>query len=208
MRRLLTGLFAMSGVLTIHGVVEADEPPVLVAYGDSITAGLTSGPTAGPGYAQVLADRLGWGLQNYSAGGQSATFYGRNNIGLVILRVKDSGATPGALLVAFGTNDMTGDYFGRKGTPEDFYAAMTYIVDTWQTSFPDVPVYVGGILWRTAPVNAERPIWNAQLERVAEEQGARYFLSGMQGLRLFPDGLHPSARGHARLGTQWYKIMA
>ncbi|MBI2049812.1 SGNH/GDSL hydrolase family protein, partial [Candidatus Roizmanbacteria bacterium] len=107
--------------------------PLSVAFGDSIMAGISTG---GPldkssGFVDLLTASKGWRNENLAMSGQSATCYGQNNVQKVIDKKPST-----AVFIGFGTNDITGDFYGCKGTLDDFRNAMTYILTTIKSGLP------------------------------------------------------------------------
>jgi lysophospholipase L1-like esterase len=178
--------------------------PLLVAYGDSITVGYGSGGTgnAAAGYADRFGER--WIVSNRAVSGSSATCYGQAHVEDVVSR------HPDAVLVAYGTNDITGDIFHCRGTIDQFRTAIDSILDQLAAGLPGVPVFVGAILPRAGAAGTKRPMFNQVLaEEVLKDHVQFVDPSGSVTLPDdFVDGLHPNTGGYAMLASFWLSEFA
>jgi len=184
---------------------DAQSVPELAGYGDSITMGnYTLGPTgSADGYADRLATLEGLRLADVALGGTSATCYGQTRVSTVV------NTKPDAVVVAFGVNDVLGDFYGCKPTMDQFHAAMESTVDQLQSRLPGIPVYLGSILPTVKIPEDVRTQWNQVIEDVALEHGLLYLDPSVQ-LNMAVDyqsPLHPNNSGAAKIASAWARAI-
>jgi acyl-CoA thioesterase-1 len=168
-----------------------DPRPVIVAFGDSLTAGFGAEPgNSYPDYLQKDLDNRGlkWRVVNAGVSGDTTTD-GLNRLDEV-LRPK-----PRIVIVEFGGND------GLRGLPiETTRANLEQIVTTLRDS--GATVVLAGM---TLPPNYG-PDYIRQFEQVYKDLGAKYRLTRipflLEGVATRPelmqrDHLHPTAQGNA-----------
>jgi acyl-CoA thioesterase I len=169
----------------------ADNRPVIVAFGDSLTAGFGAEPGHSfPDYLQQDLDsrHLRWRLANAGVSGDTTTD-GLNRLDEV-RRYK-----PGIVLVEFGGND------GLRGLPiETTRANLDQIVSSLGAA--GATVVLAGM---TLPPNYGAD-YIRQFEQVYRDLAAKYKLTRipflLEGVATKPelmqrDGLHPTAQGNA-----------
>lgn len=168
-----------------------DSRPVVVAFGDSLTAGFGAEPGHSfPDYLQKDLDQRGlrWRVVNAGVSGDTTTD-GVNRLDEV-LRQK-----PRIVIVEFGGND------GLRGLPiETTRANLEQIVNTLRRA--GVTVVLAGM---TLPPNYG-PQYIRQFEKIYLDLAAKYKLTRipflLEGVATRPelmqrDGLHPTAQGNA-----------
>ncbi|MGD0438043.1 MAG: arylesterase [Bryobacteraceae bacterium] len=168
-----------------------DSRPVIVAFGDSLTAGFGAEPgNSFPDYLQKELDRSGlrWRVANAGVSGDTTTD-GVNRLDEA-LREK-----PRIVIVEFGGND------GLRGLPiETTRANLDQMVTTLRRA--GATVVLAGM---TLPPNYG-PQYIRQFENIYIDLAAKYKLARipflLEGVATRPnlmqrDGLHPTAQGNA-----------
>jgi acyl-CoA thioesterase-1 len=169
----------------------ADNRPIIVAFGDSLTAGFGAEPgNSYPDFLQKDLDSaaLKWRVVNAGVSGDTTTD-GVNRLTEVL------GYKPRLVIVEFGGND------GLRGLQiETTRANLEQIVRTLRGS--DAAVVLAGM---TLPPNYG-PEYIREFEKLYQDLGARYkltripfLLEGVATKRglMQRDGLHPTAEGNA-----------
>ncbi len=167
-----------------------DTRPVIVAFGDSLTAGFGAEPgNSYPDFLQKDLDRDGlrWRVVNAGVSGDTTTD-GVNRLGEVLAY------QPSIVIVEFGGND------GLRGLPiETTRANIEQMVSTLQKA--DVKVVLAGM---TLPPNYG-PDYIKSFERIYAGLKAKYKLTAipflLEGVATNPslmqrDKLHPTAKGN------------
>jgi acyl-CoA thioesterase I len=168
-----------------------DDRPVIVAFGDSLTAGYGAEPgNSYPDYLQKDLDGAGlkWRVVNAGVSGDTTTD-GLNRLGEVL------SAKPRIVVVEFGGND------GLRGLPiETTRTNLEQMVTTLQKA--GATVILAGM---TLPPNYG-PEYIRSFEKVYRDLAAKYKLTRipflLEGVATKPelmqrDGLHPTAQGYA-----------
>ncbi len=168
-----------------------DLRPVIIAFGDSLTAGFGAEPGHSyPDYLQKDLDDTGlaWHVVNQGVSGDTTTD-GVNRLGEVL------DASPRVVIVEFGGND------GLRGLPiETTRANLQQIVSTLRNA--GVKVVLAGM---TLPPNYG-PDYIHSFEKIYVDLAAQYKLTRirflLEGVATKPglmqrDGLHPTAEGNA-----------
>ena len=168
-----------------------DDRPVIVAFGDSLTAGFGAEPgNSYPDFLQKDLDAAGlkWRVVNAGVSGDTTTD-GINRLGEVLAE------KPRIVIVEFGGND------GLRGLPiETTRANLDQIVSAIAKS--GAKVVLAGM---TLPPNYG-PEYIRSFEKVYQELGAKYkvtripfLLEGVATKRelMQRDGLHPTGPGNA-----------
>lgn len=187
--------FLCAALLQLHGGqpknAHADARPVVVAFGDSLTAGY--GAETGKSYPDFLqkdldAEGLKWHVINGGVSGDTTTD-GLNRIGEVLAY------KPRIVIVEFGGND------GLRGLPiETTRANLEQIVSTLTKS--GIKVVLAGM---TLPPNYG-PDYIHSFEKIYQDLAAHYkltripfLLEGVATQRglMQRDGLHPTGEGNA-----------
>lgn len=195
---------------------------VLLAFGDSITAGHRAVSTyekANEGnykYIEVLANRFGLTLKNYAVSGATltdCTSLNRTWMYNIIVTAAEANINPNIIIVAIGINDymVNNGNLGKFGdTNSTFYGEYQRALDLIKSTWVDVPVIV------ITPINYLEDALNNKLElfrKAAFEVAAindcsiingetipfpteRGILSNM----LLADNLHPTSMGHKFMG--------
>ncbi len=183
---------AASGTEAKPAVV-ADERPVIVAFGDSLTAGFGAEPgNSYPDFLQKDLDRAGlrWHVVNAGVSGDTTTD-GVNRISEVL------GYKPAIVILEFGGND------GLRGLPiETTRANLEQMIDGLRKS--GATVVLAGM---TLPPNYG-PDYIRGFERIYRELAGKYkvaripfLLEGVATERglMQRDGLHPTGKGNERV---------
>lgn len=175
--------------------------PVLVAFGDSLTAGAGVDPEdAYPAKLQERIDRNGYSYRVVNAGVSGETSsQGLNRLPAII------GLRPSIVIVELGAND------GLRGVPvEAIRRNLDAIVAGLQAQ--GIKVILAGM---EMPPNYGRKYTEAFREvfkTVAEERGVPlipFLLEGVGGhARLNQDdGIHPTAEGHDIVAENIWKVL-
>lgn len=178
-----------------------DMRPVLVAFGDSLTAGAGVDPEdAYPAKLQERIDRNGYSYRVVNAGVSGETSsQGLNRLPAII------GLRPSIVIVELGAND------GLRGVPvEAIRRNLDAIVAGLQAQ--GIKVILAGM---EMPPNYGRKYTEAFREvfkTVAEERGVPlipFLLEGVGGhARLNQDdGIHPTAEGHDIVAENIWKVL-
>ena len=171
----------------------ADDRPVIVAFGDSLTAGFGAEPGHSyPDYLQRDLDNAGlkWRVVNAGVSGDTTTD-GLNRLGEV------TSHKPRIVIVEFGGND------GLRGLPiETTRANLEQIVETLHGA--GATIVLAGM---TLPPNYG-PDYIRSFETIYHDLAAKYkltripfLLEGVATKRelMQRDGLHPTGEGNARV---------
>jgi len=176
---------------TQPAAAQHDDRPVIVAFGDSLTAGFGAEPgNSYPDYLQkdLDAEGLKWRVVNAGVSGDTTTD-ALNRIGDVLAE------KPRVVIVEFGGND------GLRGLPIETTRANLYQILAAITTAGAKVVLAG----MTLPPNYG-PDYIGSFEKVYQELGAKYkvirmpfLLEGVATNRelMQRDGLHPTAQGNA-----------
>jgi len=181
-----------------------DGRPVVVALGDSLTAGLGISPEeAYPARVQEMLDAAGYRLRVLNAGVSGDTSAGA--LRRLDWALDGHGAKVVALLVALGGND------GLRGLPVDqLKANLTAIITAAQDR--DVEVLLAGM---EAPPNfghAYTDAFRRVYRELADEHDlvfVPFLLEGVAGVAELNqrDGIHPNADGAARVAAHVWPAM-
>jgi acyl-CoA thioesterase-1 len=195
----------------------------IVFYGDSITdAGRSRDETRpneglGSGYAAMVAARLGyeladWNLQFWNRGISGNRVYDlEERLESDVLALE-----PDAVSILIGINDTWRRYDSNVPSPiGDFSASYGRVIEKLQSSGAQVLVLEPFLL----PVPPDRAAWREDLSPridaardLARAHGCAYVpLDGLfaqasarrASAFWLPDGVHPSAPGHALIAQAW-----
>lgn len=166
------------------GDIGANDPNLLVAIGDSITAGST---LAGPSYPERLAGILGKNVKNRGVPGARSAAAGGQAGGALALK-------PAYLLIMFGTNDVF-DEINADAVTENIAVAVRKA-----RAQKTIPVVA------TIPPNLKSDFqeefvvaYNNRIRSMAKREGARLANVGAEfgsGAGLIQeDGYHPNETG-------------
>jgi lysophospholipase L1-like esterase len=181
----------------------ANNPFVIVAFGDSVTAGVLGDPPRGPAarpypaglQLSLNARRPGFTVLNRGRGGEG-TDASVDRIPSVLAADR-----PGFVLIMEGTNDAI-----AGATAGSIVANLREMVRLAKAS-RTVPL-LGAILPHMSDPAAQAIVQsvNAQLPAVAAEEGARFVdtFAAMNDAGLFgADGFHPNQTGYDTLAAAW-----
>lgn len=196
-------LAALFSFLLSTGVAHAsDERPVVLAFGDSLTAGY--GLPEGLGYAPQLEDalrRAGLAATVVDAGvSGETTSAGRARLAWTLDGLDEQ---PDLILIALGGNDLL-----RAIDPEVTRANLAAMIETAKER--DIKVQLIGM---RAPPNYD-PAYIKSFDAIYPGLAARYdvplypfFLDGVVGSdgMVQPDGLHPTFRGIRQMVSRTVK---
>ncbi len=188
--------YLVAGLLALmpQGVAAAAPPRVVLAFGDSLTAGYMLKP--GEGFAPQLEAALrasGRAVTVHNAGvSGDTTAQGRARLGWVLAGMK---AKPDLVILELGANDML------RGSPP---ATARANLDAMLSEFRKrgVPVVLAGMLASPNLGPGYAREFNAIFPALAKTHGATlypFFMAGVvggHGLQL-GDGLHPTKAGVA-----------
>lgn len=180
-----------------------DQRPVVLFFGDSITAGYgLSEEEAFPALIQNRIDSLGLGWKVVNAGLSGETSAGGlRRVGWLMRQPVD------IMVLELGGND------GLRGiSPEETKSNLTAIIDSAKTYNPDVEIILAGM---QVPPNLGQE-YTAAFREVYPEVAANtdsglipFLLEGVGGVKLLnlPDGIHPTAEGHRMLAETVWKAL-
>jgi len=181
----------------------ADDRPVVLFLGDSLTSGYHLDPEeAYPAHIQRRIDEedLGFRVVNVGVSGDT-TIDGLNRLDWLLADPAD------VLVLALGANDAL------RGQPLSHTEAnLRAILERTRERTPRVRFVIAGM---QMPANYGEPYRSAFAElfvRLAEEYDAvliSFLLDGVAGdpERNLPDGIHPTAEGHRIIAeTVWMKL--
>jgi acyl-CoA thioesterase-1 len=180
----------------------ADDRPLVVAFGDSLTAGFGVDPGQSyPDYLQVLLDEAGYRYRVVNAGiSGDTTSGGLARAGAI------AAMQPALVILELGGND------GLRGLPiESTRANLERIIETLQPS--GATVVLAGM---TLPPNYG-PDYIARFEAIYPELAAKhklplipFLLEGVAGGSEFMqnDGIHPTSEGNRRVARQVFETLA
>ena len=189
---LMRRFFLLFALLSTSPAWASDERPVIVAFGDSLTAGYNL--PAGLGYAPQLEDALrreGIAAAVIDAGvSGDTTSAGRARLGFVLDGLD---AKPDLLLLELGGNDVL-----RAIDPSVTRENLDWMLGELQRRDIDVV-----ILGMRAPRNYD-PAYVTAFEAIFVDLAAKYdaplypfFLEGLEGVEgtIQTDGIHPTYAG-------------
>lgn len=175
-----------------------NSPDVYVCFGDSITKGvfLSNSAEAYPARLQAL---LGKTVINEGING-SRSYQGANRVAQVLNRHK-----PGYLLTLYGVNDI-----GERSN-EAILKSLRHIIQSARNN-KTIPVIAtltpvfGGRAWKEPSVRD----LNERIRAMAGEENIP--LADLEKAfdwdhSMFPDGLHPNARGHELIAQTFYEVL-
>lgn len=194
LRRLCQPLLLALIVLMTSQGANAAPPKMVLAFGDSLTAGYQLRPAESfPAQLEAALRAKGTNVTVHNAGVSGDTSaQGRARLGWVLAGLK---ATPDLAIVELGANDML------RGEPP---AAMAANLDAILAELGKrrIPVLLAGM--RAAPNlgHAYGREFEAVFPALAKKHGAAlypFFLDGVAGVRglQLSDGMHPTAKGVA-----------
>lgn len=181
----------------------ASEPKVILFLGNSLTAGYGVEPSqAFPALIQQRIDSRGWNFRIVNAGQSGDTSAGGLSRLDWLLRTAID-----VLVVELGAND------GLRGIPVDVTRKnLQAIIDRTKKRYPRVKVVVAGM---QVPPNLG-PEYGKQFRSIFPELARRnraelipFLLDGVGGAPglNFPDGIHPTARGHEAVASNVWKVL-
>lgn len=185
---------------TVEATANSEDEIVVMMLGDSITAGYGIGEdNAFPALLQTRVDSLGWDVRIINAGLSGETSAGGLRRIDWLLRERID-----VLLIELGGND------GLRGTaPEVTRQNLQGIIDQARTRYPEVTLILAGM---QVPPNLGADYTTQfrdlfpKLARENETALIPFILEGVGGVPSLnlPDGIHPTAEGHAILAeTVW-----
>jgi acyl-CoA thioesterase-1 len=178
-----------------------DDRPVIVAFGDSLSAGFGAEPGKSfPDFVQRLLDQAGYGYRVYNAGvSGDTTSDGVERMPEVI------GLNPAIVILEFGGND------GLRGLPVSTTKAnMARMIEEMQKA--GIKVLLAGM---TLPPNYGHE-YITSFEKVYVELADQYkvpripfLLDGVGGVRrlMQSDGIHPTGQGNAIVAKTVFRYL-
>ncbi|MGI4878390.1 MAG: arylesterase [Janthinobacterium lividum] len=187
-------LAAVLLLMVPHGAMAAASPRLILAFGDSLTAGYQLRPAESfPAQLEAALTKAGHSVLVHNAGvSGDTTTQGRARLNWVLTGLK---AKPDLVILELGANDML------RGQP---VATARGNLDAMLTEFGrhGIPVILAGMYATPNLGRVYATEFNAMFPALAKQHGATlypFFMNGViggQGLQL-GDGLHPSAAGVA-----------
>ena len=179
-------------------------PKVVLFLGDSITAGY--GLETSQAYPALIQDKIdakGWPVRVINAGQSGDTSAGGlNRIDWLLRNPID------ILVLELGGND------GLRGlSPQLTQKNLQAIIDRTKAKHPQVKIIIAGM---RLPPNMGRDYgrqFNDVFPQLAKRNGAvliPFVLEGVGGVRdlNLADGIHPTAKGHAIVAANVWKVLA
>jgi acyl-CoA thioesterase-1 len=191
-RRALMALLALIALLPAPAAATAGREALVLAFGDSLTAGYQLRPgDSFPARLEAELRRRGRAVRVVNAGvSGDTTAQGRARLAWVLNGLKQK---PDLAIVALGANDML-----RGQPPAQARANLDAILA--ELGRRGIPVILAGMLAapNLGPEYAKE--YNAIFPALARKHGATldpFFLKGVAGnrARLLPDGMHPNPAG-------------
>lgn len=181
----------------------ATAPNVVLFLGDSITAGYgLELSQAYPALIQEKIDAKGWPFKVVNAGQSGDTSAGALNRLDWLLRNRVA-----VLILELGGND------GLRGLPvETTRKNIQQIIDRTKAKYPAAKIVIAGI---KVPPNMGREYGGkfeaiySELARTNKVPLIPFVLEGVGGVRELnlPDGIHPTAKGHAIVAATVWKTL-
>lgn len=190
--RLFFHMLALALLLAVPQAADARRQQLVLAFGDSLTAGYQLRPNESfPAQLEARLRQQGRDVRVVNAGvSGDTTAQGRARLAWVLNGLPQQ---PDLAIVALGANDML-----RGQPPAQARANLDAIVGELRRR--GIPVIVAGMLAapNLGPDYARE--FNAIFPTLARQHGATlypFFLQGVAGhrARLLPDGMHPNPAG-------------
>ena len=200
---LLIWLLPIASPDTIQDPVNGRPHMTILFYGDSLTTGFGIDPDkAYPQVIQEKIDQLGWPFRVINGGvGGETTAGGLSRIDWVLQNRMD------VFVLELGGND------GLRGVdPRVTRRNLRAIIRRVKDRYPDTKIILAGM---QAPPNmgtAFTSAFKAIYPELAESENTPlipFLLQGVGGIPELnlPDGIHPTAEGHAILAENVWKIL-
>jgi acyl-CoA thioesterase-1 len=182
---------------------QSERTPVIVAMGNSITAGYGLNPNqAFPALLQQKIDSLGWNYQVINAGVSGETSAGGlSRIDWLLQRPVD------VLIVELGGNDML------RGIPTDVTKQnLKGIIERTRERYPDTQIILAGMealpSYGLDYVREFRAIYQ-DLAREENVLLVPFILQGVGGIAELnqDDGIHPTAQGHRIVARNVWEVL-
>jgi acyl-CoA thioesterase I len=200
-------LWLVLASLSAGAAESTTRPPALktiLFYGDSLTAGygLDDPALAFPGRIQekITAAQLPWRVVNAGLSGET-TAGGLRRLDWILRQSVD------AFVLELGAND------GLRGLPPEVARTnLQTILDRVRAKNPTVRLVIAGMEMPTSMGTEYADAFRAIYPALAEKNQALlipFLLEGVGGrpeLNL-PDGIHPTAEGHARIAETVWKVI-
>lgn len=193
------------GFAWVVGPLLAAEPPTMVFFGDSLTAGYGLADPAAQAYPALIQEKitsagLGWRVVNAGLSGETSAG-GLRRIDWILRQPID------LFVLALGAND------GLRGISPDLSRAnLQQILDRVRAKNPKAILIVAA-MQMPPTMGAEFTRAFAEIfPAVAEKNAATllpFLLEGVGGDRELnqPDGIHPNAAGHAIVAETVWKTL-
>jgi len=200
-RRIARGALLLTLFFAVIGAAARER--VILVLGDSISAGY--GLDLSQAYPELLQQRIdsrGWRFKVVNAGQSGDTSAGGLNRMDWLLRNRVD-----VLVLELGAND------GLRGLPtETTRKNLQAIIDRTKKKYPDARIVIAGM---KVPPNMGRDYgdkFEAIYPAVARANKAvliPFILEGVGGVRELnlPDGMHPTAKGHAIVAENVWKVL-
>jgi acyl-CoA thioesterase-1 len=190
-------------MLMLAGAGVAAEPKTVLFYGDSITAGYGVDPDeAYPALIQKKIDdaKLPWRVVNAGLSGET-TAGGLRRLDWILRQKVD------VLVIELGGND------GLRGIAVDVTRTnLETMIENVRTKYPDAKVVLAGMQMPTNMGADYTRAFAGVYPEVAKKQHAvliPFLLEGVGGIPELnqPDGIHPTAIGHAKVAENVWKVL-
>jgi len=201
-RRLL---FLLAALACSAGFLRAADTKTVVFFGDSLTAGYGLDDPATQSHPALIQQKINaadlpWRVVNAGLSGET-TAGGRRRAAWILRQPVD------LFVLALGGND------GLRGIPlSDTRANLQVIIDLVRAKYPDVRIVIAGMQIPTN-LGAEytepfRDIFPA-LAKANQLTLIPFLLEGVGGQPALnqPDGIHPTAAGHALVAENVWKVL-
>lgn len=177
--------------------------PVVVAMGNSITAGYGLSPDqAFPALLQQKIDSLNWNFEVVNAGVSGETSAGGlSRIDWLLQRPLD------VLIIELGGNDML-----RGIPPEVTKQNLRGIITRTRDRYPDAQIILAGMEALPGHGEAYARAFRTIYQDLAREENVLlipFILDGVAGVPEFnlDDGIHPTAQGHRIVARNVWEVL-
>lgn len=192
-------LAACSAPQPVPSASASRETVTALFVGDSYTEGVGLAEPREERWSSLVASLLGWDEVNAGCGGSGYTRRGLACGNTFEERIDSlSGIDADVVVIWGGVNDA-------GAAPDEAANAAQATIAAFAEAFPDAELVVINAMYFAAPEPAPLAAINAALPAAVTEASGRWIdvgpLLARDSSLLGPDGLHPTAEGHARIAA-------